>query len=323
MRSRLLNSLLFIILAAACVAAQRVSHVWVRVEPEGEEFRVHMPEPHWRIRRALPFGGATLKPISFEVTNGGVLFSVLSFSKSEPGAPKTLDAFVAGLRTALGEHAALDFERDVKLDGRAGMQFRLTGKDGRGTARVYETERHFYVVMTYGQAEAASPSAHFQNSFTFDTAGADRVPLAEEVDVSDLSESTPKPPGPLWPVAGSTAVYGTLSPANEGAGVSVPDVAGATRQKIVSGGVLNGKATVKPVPVYPPIAKAARAQGTVTVQILVDEEGYVISAAAVSGHPLLQQAAVKAARQARFTPTLLDGQPVKVSGVVTYNFVLQ
>lgn len=92
---------------------------------------------------------------------------------------------------------------------------------------------------------------------------------------------------------------------------------------IVSGGVLNGKAISKPQPPYPPIAKAARAAGVVTVQIVVDESGRVISATAVSGHPLLQQAAVAAARQARFSPTLLSGQPVKVSGVITYNFVLQ
>ncbi|MGB8508741.1 MAG: TonB family protein [Pyrinomonadaceae bacterium] len=92
---------------------------------------------------------------------------------------------------------------------------------------------------------------------------------------------------------------------------------------VVSGGVLNGKAISKPQPPYPPIAKAARAQGTVTVQILVDESGRVISASATGGHPLLQQAAVSAARQARFSPTMLSGQPVKVSGVITYNFVLQ
>jgi protein TonB len=92
---------------------------------------------------------------------------------------------------------------------------------------------------------------------------------------------------------------------------------------VVAGGVLNGKLISKPEPTFPPIAKAARAQGTVTVQIVVDESGRVISASAVSGHPLLQQAAVAAARQARFSPTLLSGQPVKVSGVITYNFVLQ
>jgi protein TonB len=91
----------------------------------------------------------------------------------------------------------------------------------------------------------------------------------------------------------------------------------------ISQGVLNGKAISKPQPPYPPIAKAARASGTVVVQIVVDEGGKVISAKATSGHPLLQQAAVSAAYQARFTPTLLSGQPVKVSGFITYNFVLQ
>lgn len=94
------------------------------------------------------------------------------------------------------------------------------------------------------------------------------------------------------------------------------------KSAIVSGGILNGKAISKPAPVYPPIARAARASGVVTVQIVVDEEGRVISASAVSGHPLLQQSAVAAARQARFSPTRLSGQPVKVSGVITYNFVL-
>ncbi|HEX8178786.1 MAG TPA: TonB family protein [Pyrinomonadaceae bacterium] len=91
----------------------------------------------------------------------------------------------------------------------------------------------------------------------------------------------------------------------------------------ISQGVLNGKAISKPQPPYPPIAKAARASGTVVVAIIVDESGKVTSAKATSGHPLLQQAAVQAAYQARFSPTLLSGQPVKVSGFITYNFVLQ
>jgi Ca-activated chloride channel family protein len=88
----------------------------------------------------------------------------------------------------------------------------------------------------------------------------------------------------------------------------------------VSGGVLNGKAISKPLPVYPRMARGARVQGTVTVQVVVDESGRVISAQAVGGHPLLHQAAVTAARRSRFSPTLLSGQPVKVSGVITYNF---
>lgn len=97
----------------------------------------------------------------------------------------------------------------------------------------------------------------------------------------------------------------------------------APKKTAITGGILNGKAVSKPQPPYPPEAKAAGAQGTVTVRVVVDEEGGVIEATAVSGHPLLLEAAVSAARKARFSPTLLSGQRVKVTGHVTYNFVLE
>ena len=71
------------------------------------------------------------------------------------------------------------------------------------------------------------------------------------------------------------------------------------------------------------IAKAAKASGTVVVQVLVDENGNVVDAHAVSGHPLLQAASVSAARSAKFSPTKLSGEPVKVIGVITYKFVAQ
>jgi TonB family protein len=95
----------------------------------------------------------------------------------------------------------------------------------------------------------------------------------------------------------------------------------ASAPRTISAGVLNGKAISLPKPPYPPAARAVRASGSVSVQVLIDESGRVISATAVSGHPLLQAAAVAAARQARFSPTMLSGQSVKVSGVITYNFV--
>jgi protein TonB len=91
----------------------------------------------------------------------------------------------------------------------------------------------------------------------------------------------------------------------------------------ISGGVLNGKAIRLVQPAYPAIAKAAHASGQVRVQVLIDENGNVISATPISGHPLLQPSAAAAARQSKFSPTLLSGQPVKVSGVLIYNFVLQ
>ena len=96
-----------------------------------------------------------------------------------------------------------------------------------------------------------------------------------------------------------------------------------TSGKTISGGVLNGKAISLPKPEYPPIAKAAKASGTVVVQVIVDENGNVIAAHAVSGHPLLQAAAIAAARSAKFSPTKLSGQPVRVTGVITYQFVAE
>ncbi|MDX6693906.1 MAG: periplasmic protein TonB [Blastocatellia bacterium] len=98
---------------------------------------------------------------------------------------------------------------------------------------------------------------------------------------------------------------------------------GGTRRAPISGGVLNGKAISLPKPVYPPVARAANASGAVIVQITIDETGKVISARAVSGHPLLQASAVQAAYQARFSPTQLSGQPVKVTGTLSYNFTLE
>jgi TonB family protein len=92
---------------------------------------------------------------------------------------------------------------------------------------------------------------------------------------------------------------------------------------MIEGGVLNGRARSLPLPAYPEIARAARASGAVTVQITVDGQGNVVAARAVSGHPLLQGAAVTAARQAKFAPTHLQGQPVYVNGQLVYNFVAQ
>lgn len=91
-------------------------------------------------------------------------------------------------------------------------------------------------------------------------------------------------------------------------------------QPPVSGGVLNGKAISLPKPAYSAAAKAVNASGEVNVQITVDETGKVISASAVSGHPLLRVEAERAARGARFTPTLLSKQPVKVTGIIVYRF---
>jgi TonB family protein len=92
--------------------------------------------------------------------------------------------------------------------------------------------------------------------------------------------------------------------------------------KPISGGVLNGTAISLPAPLYPEAAKRSRTQGIVSVDVVLDESGKVISANASGGPAMLRDAAVQAALKARFSPTKLSGQPVKVSGVINYKFTL-
>ena len=90
----------------------------------------------------------------------------------------------------------------------------------------------------------------------------------------------------------------------------------------VSGGVLQGNAIRKVQPPYPALAKAAGAEGAVQVAITVNENGEVTTTEAVSGHPLLKEAAVEAAKAWSFKQTELGGKPVKVQGLLTFNFTL-
>ncbi|MDQ2921021.1 MAG: energy transducer TonB [Acidobacteriota bacterium] len=92
--------------------------------------------------------------------------------------------------------------------------------------------------------------------------------------------------------------------------------------KPVSGGVLNGTAISLPSPVYPEAARRLRMSGVVSVEVVVDETGKVISARATNGPSALREVAVQAALHARFSPTKLSGQPVKVTGSINYKFTL-
>ncbi|MBS1794793.1 MAG: energy transducer TonB [Acidobacteria bacterium] len=94
-----------------------------------------------------------------------------------------------------------------------------------------------------------------------------------------------------------------------------------TPRKVIGGGLVNDRATMLVEPAYPPAARAVRATGAVSVQVLIDENGDVVMATAVSGHPLLRAAAVQAARKTKFTPTVADGEPVRVSGMLVFIFL--
>ena len=128
------------------------------------------------------------------------------------------------------------------------------------------------------------------------------------------SSPTPTPtPSPRTVEQNTPAKAAPASAPKEAARSGVP----------VSGGVLNTKAISLPKPLYPPGARSFGAWGTVVVEVTISEEGKVVEARALSGHSLLQGAAVNAARLAKFLPARLSGMPVKVTGTIRYTFINQ
>jgi TonB family protein len=105
--------------------------------------------------------------------------------------------------------------------------------------------------------------------------------------------------------------------------VTLIGTADQSSENLITQGVVNGKAVHLETPAYPAIARSAHASGKVSVAVIIDFDGSVAAAQVVDGHPLLRAAAIKAARESKFTPTLLEGKPVMVLGVIIYNFVAQ
>ncbi len=136
-----------------------------------------------------------------------------------------------------------------------------------------------------------------------------------EVGEAPETESKTQPATPANPSTPSSSTPVTQPQAN-------PDTSGEDKPPM-EGGFLNGKAVDLPKAVYPEEARKTHAAGTVQVQVLVDETGKVVSAKAIFGPEVLREAAVNAALKAKFKPTLQGGAPVKVSGILTYDFVAQ
>jgi len=210
-------------------------------------------------------------------------------------------------------------------NGHEGREYRLAIADLSGTAQVYVTRKRFYAIVSLNTKKDAALEEKFLGSFVLPeksleapadvaTRSANPAAPAEQPDSSvprsivDLPKSDADSAG-----AAAKPVEGTV-------GNEAPEAPPVQRAPI-SGGVLNGKALSLPQPPYPPMARQEKVSGLVVVQVLIDEYGNVVSALAVSGHPLLRLAAVQAARQAKFSPTRLMGEPIKVSGELHYNFV--
>ena len=188
---------------------------------------------------------------------------------------------------------------------------------GLGIVGIFFTSRITDVAYLGAPKSAPVPAANAANSagiaanaanISMNTNGAPQISATKGAPAPTLITTTSTPEPKMTPV---------IQPQVR----ATPMFPNPVARRTISGGVLNGKATSLPKPPYPPAARAVRASGAVTVQVMIDETGRVLSATAVSGHPLLRNAAEQAARGARFSPTLLGGEPVKVSGVIVYNFV--
>jgi TonB family protein len=201
------------------------------------------------------------------------------------------------------------------LQGNAGREYRMTIGDLTGTAQVFATRKRFYSIVYLNTKKDDKLQEQFISSFS----------LPEKS--GDVAVTTPTPEAP--PTAPDAAA---AKKASEAANAeeppsstksTAPDAQTAGQNEKhgpVSAGVLNGKALSLPKPDYPADARTAGVDGVVVIQVTVDEQGNVTEARAISGPKILQEPSVNAAFQAKFSPTLVEGAPVKVTGVIVYNF---
>ena len=312
---------------------------WETLRPDGEEFEVQMPKGSTSETGKEPYHKMELNTrVYVSQTPNGPVFAVVSFSgiKSNPALYSEMqrfnsyvDAFKTLFPPKLKGKAApvkLTLTGTRTLYGHAGREYRISIGDASGTVQAFVTRRRFYAVAYLSPKKDDAVQEQFLSSFVLPQR-VDQPPATASAQPSVVAPDSSDAQGRSNAVAN-----GTENPPNTNAGANKPGGPGENKPgeevegrkgRSVAGGVLNGKALSLPKPDYPPEAKAAGVSGAVAIQVTVDETGNVVEAKAVSGHALLQPPAVNAALQAKFAPTSLMGEPVKVTGVIIFNFAKQ
>ena len=162
------------------------------------------------------------------------------------------------------------------------------------------------------------------------TEGLRKINRARNVELLVGDSRLSLTPNQMDTLRGFESLTGSSSPLAGGSGGGRPTTPAAQVQSAGAGGeaesvergVINGEAISLPQPAYPATAASIRASGVVQVLVTVDETGAVIAARAITGQPTLRPAAEAAAKKARFSPTLLEGRAVKVTGTINYVFTL-
>lgn len=204
----------------------------------------------------------------------------------------------------------------------------MTLGDLSGSVNAFVTRKRFYAIVTLNTKKDDALDEKFLSSFELPervnespkiTANTDVDPNAnpgQEAKNQNNAGAEGETELPPTPNKENNTEAGAANNQQNPAPQTPQNQQGQKRAPI-AGGMLNGKAIYLPIPEVP----AGDATGVVLVQVLIDEQGSVVDAKAVSGPQHLQVAAVNAARLARFQPTLLAGEPVRVSGTLSYNFV--
>lgn len=298
---------------------------WETIRPENEEFAVLMPKGYSLETSTEPYHKMEINSRTYlsQVPNGPTLAVVsLSGIKSNPALytetqriNSYVDAFKKLFTPKLKKTVPpkLHFVRNKTLMGHVGREYSLAVGDLSGTVHAFATRRRFYALVYLHTRKDDAIQEEFLSSFK----------LPERIDTPAQPPQVANNPPPAPPAKPGSDTPQTTSPEQGDQPVTAeakpetPAAAEPGGKRPIAGGVLNGKAIFLPKPVHP---VGVEAKGVVVVEVTIDEYGNVSGARAVSGPQQLQAAAIEAARQARFTPTYLMGEPVKVRGVITFNF---
>jgi TonB family protein len=315
----------------AAVAAQSPNTTdWETLRPEAEEFSVLMPKGSTFETTKEPYHKMELNTrVYLSNREGGPVFAVVSLSgiKSNPAlytemqrVNSYVDAFKNLFPPKLSPKTSpapvkLTLVGEKSLQGHPGREYTMSIGKLSGVVQVFATKRRFYALVYLNSKKQETIQDEFVSSFVLPER------LAEQPSTVAVQNPATNPQNPQRPnlVSVDGADANTVANSEIKPETANPNNSGEKRRPI-SGGVLNSKAIVFPKPEYPAEAKSAGVAGTVAVQVTVDEAGNVVDAKAVSGPALLHQVSVNAALQARFSPTSLMGEPVKVTGVLVYNF---
>jgi len=345
MHSRRLHlALTSILLAAFAVAAhaQKPADAWAEWEslsPDNEEFTVLMPKNPTTESTTFPYHKMELNARLYMATsNAGPVLAITSLSgiKSDPAQytefarfNSYIDAFKAFFPAKVRSKETLMkmiLVNSRPFHGHTGRSYKLTLGDLNGSVNAFVTRKRFYAIVSLNTRKDDALEEKFLSSFvlperqneapkTVASTNPDQQPNQPEKTLDPNTQNTVQPEGDATPPATPNNADATVTPATPPNGRQAPTEPG--KKGPINGGMLNGKAIYLPVPEAP----AGDANGVVIVAIVIDEQGSVIEARAVSGPQHLHATAVAAARLARFSPTLLMGEPVRVSGTLSYNFV--